>query len=84
MNIYAKKGDKVRFLNENGREAERAYAAEILKEGKAYTIDHTDVYGWHTDVYLQEVPGKSFNSVMFEDAGAKEEAEESCMPIATP
>lgn len=67
MNIYATKGDKVRFLNENGRESEREFAAKILTEGQVYTVDHTDVYGWHTDVYLQEIPGHYFNSVMFED-----------------
>ena len=81
MNIYAKKGDKVRFLNDNGRDSEREYAATMLKEGQVYTVDHTDVYGWHTDVHLQEVPDQMFNSVMFDDVDAKEEVDNECTDI---
>ncbi len=31
-----------------------------------YTIERPDTGGWHTAVYLVEVPGKPFNSVVFE------------------
>ena len=68
MNIYAKNGDKVRFLNRNGHDWQLKEAAEIMNEGQIYTVDHTDVHGWSTDLYLQEFPGRNFNSVMFEDA----------------
>ena len=68
MNIYAKNGDKIRFLNRKGHDWQLKEASELLKEGEVYTVDHADVHGWSTDVYLQEFPGRSFNSVMFEDA----------------
>ncbi|MNP43629.1 hypothetical protein D3C76_1374590 [compost metagenome] len=68
MNIYSQKGDRVRFLNKNGRDCEPERARKIgLVEGEVYTVECTDVGGFHTDVYLQEFPGKPFNSVMFED-----------------
>lgn len=68
MNIYAKKGDKVIFCNpENGRLYNQEDCFKYLKLDQVYTVDHTDVFGSSTDVYLQEVPGVSFNSVMFDD-----------------
>ncbi|MEK3873685.1 MULTISPECIES: hypothetical protein [unclassified Paenibacillus] len=68
MNIYAQKGDKVRFLNKNGHDWEPEKARESgLVEGVVYTVEKTEVGGFHTDVYLQEFPGKPFNSVLFED-----------------
>ncbi|WP_110933782.1 hypothetical protein [Paenibacillus bouchesdurhonensis] len=68
MNIYSQKGDRVRFLNKNGHDWEPERAREIgLVEGEIYTVERTDVGGWHTDVYLQEIPGYHFNSVMFEN-----------------
>lgn len=73
MNIYAKEGDKVVFLNENGYDHEPEYARECgLVEGETYTVECTEVGGWRTEVYLQEFPGKSFNSVMFRDAEGDE------------
>lgn len=69
MNIYAKKGDKVVFTHPNaGNEHHQQLASKYLKLNETYTIDHTDVGGWHTSVYIQEVPDVRFNSVLFEDA----------------
>ena len=69
MNIYAKKGDRVVFAYpKNGYDRHVATAAKYLKKDETYTIDHTEVGSWHTDVYLQEIPGVSFNSVQFVDA----------------
>jgi len=68
MNIYAEKGAKLVFLNRNGRDHESAEARKHgLTEGAIYTVERTEVGGWYTDVYLQEFPDKSFNSVMFAD-----------------
>lgn len=68
MNIYANKGDKVIFTGKNGTDHDKEYATKKgLKVGATYTIESTDVGGWHTTVYLQEVPNASFNSVMFMD-----------------
>jgi len=35
--------------------------------GKIFTIDYTNVHGWSTSVYLEEIPNISFNSVNFVD-----------------
>ncbi|MCP1306441.1 hypothetical protein [Paenibacillus tyrfis] len=68
MNIYAQKGDKVVFLNDNGHDWEPEHARKVgLKEGGVYTVECTEVGGCHTDVYLREFPGFGFNSVMFRD-----------------
>ena len=76
MDIYAKKGDKVIFLNRNGHDWQPKQAVEIgLVEGNAYTVDHTKVYSCSTDVYLEEFPGVSFNSVMFRDVKTYTEQE---------
>ena len=67
MNIYATPGSRVRFLDENGNDCDKVKALKFLKRGKVYTVASTDVESWHTDVYLREIPGESFNSVMFAD-----------------
>jgi hypothetical protein len=68
MNIYAQKDHKVRFLNKNGHTNEPENACVIgLIEGAVYTVEKTVVHSWSTEVYLQEFPSYSFNSVMFED-----------------
>lgn len=63
MNIYSTSGTKVRYKNRNGYDGDR----EFLKENGIYTVDYTEVGGFHTSVYLREVPERSFNSVMFEE-----------------
>jgi len=39
---------------------------EHLLPDKIYTVEHTVIHSSHTDVYLAEVPGIPFNSVIFE------------------
>lgn len=65
MNIYAPKGTKVKYINRNGYDLHREWANKFLNENQVYTVDFTDVGGWKTYVYLEEVPDKGFNSVMF-------------------
>ena len=68
MNIYAKKGHKVRCCTLNGGyDFDKAKANKYLYVGGEYTIEKTDVDNWHTDVYLEEFPNVKFNSVFFED-----------------
>lgn len=71
MNIYAKKGDKVIYLSENGYDSDKEYADTILKKGETYTVGKTVVHSWMTDVYLEEFPDHIFNSVMFDDLNNK-------------
>ncbi|MNC13981.1 hypothetical protein D3C87_2115180 [compost metagenome] len=67
MDIYSPMGTKVRFApGNNGYESENAAARQVLELNAIYTIDHTDVGSWSTDVTLQEFPSKRFNSVLFE------------------
>ncbi len=72
MNIYANEGDKVIFTGRGGHDKENADARKQLKVGETYTVAETDVFGWNTDVYLKEFPGKPFNSVLFKDAEEQE------------
>lgn len=38
-----------------------------LEVGKIYYLTDLDMGSWHTDVYLEEFEGLSFNSVLFEE-----------------
>lgn len=64
-------GAKVRFTGHGGYTHHQEHAAKHLTVGAIYTIEKTDIGAWHTDVYLREVPGEAFNSVMFADAYLK-------------
>jgi hypothetical protein len=66
MDIYAPTGTKVRFINANGYDHERKAAASILDTAKTYTVASTNVRQSSSSVYLQEIPTRSFNTVMFE------------------
>jgi hypothetical protein len=68
MGIYSKKGSKIIFKHENyGYSSHQETAKKHLKLGETYTVNHADIDGWHTNVYLDEVPNVAFNSVMFEN-----------------
>lgn len=41
--------------------------AHLLTVGEIYTLACIDVHSWHSEVYLKEIPGKTFNSVLFEE-----------------
>lgn len=72
MNIYAKKGHKVRLTTINaGQKPEQEVVKQHLLLNEVYTIDYTNVSNWATQVYLQEVPGIQFNSVFFTDVVAQ-------------
>lgn len=65
MDIYAKKGTKVMYTGKGGYDSHKMHADMFLKVGSVYTVEFTEVGGWHTDVYLKEFPGEGFNSVHF-------------------
>lgn len=68
MNIHATKGHQVVVDNlTSGSTYEQDLVKKHLKMHKTYTVESTHVHGFHTDVYLQEVPGERFNSVFFKD-----------------
>ena len=67
--IYSEDGQRVVFAYpESGYPHHQETAAKHLTEGATYTIEHTEVGGWHTDFFLWEVPGVAFNSVHFAPA----------------
>lgn len=69
INVRASPGTKVIFSNPDaGYVIDQENAREHLKVGKKYTVAYTRVRSWHTDVFLKEVDGVSFNSVLFEEA----------------
>ncbi len=72
MNIYARYGNKVRFVEENVSNAQINWGGNndprgLLVVGQIYTIDHTEVHSQHTKVFLVEHPFYRFNSIWFED-----------------
>ena len=71
MDIYSSIGTKVTFLNRNGTDFDRVEAEKILKIGEVYTIANIDVRDYISYVTLEEVPGKTFNSVMFDNVRLK-------------
>ena len=67
--IYAPEDERVVFEYPNaGYQHDQDTAAKHLTLGDTYTIERTEVGGWHTDYFLKEVPGVSFNSVHFAPA----------------
>lgn len=66
MDICSKIGSKVKFARvKAGYKHHQETAEKHLKLGETYEVERIDTGGWHTDVYLKEVPNVSFNSVMF-------------------
>lgn len=68
MNIHAKAGHLVTVTEQgmnNGYQSDKDHAKKYLSIGEVYTIERTVVDNWHTDVYLNEIPGIVFNSVHF-------------------
>jgi len=69
IDIYSKKGTKVKFTNASDNQVRWGSnddPRQYLEMNEIYTIDRTEVHTQHTKVYLQEYPDKKFNSVHFE------------------
>jgi hypothetical protein len=70
MDIYAPRGTEVRFIKPAGS-AKIAHwcgcddAEEFLQTGVVYHVEETRPFQSYTHVYLQELPSKRFNSVVF-------------------
>lgn len=71
INIDSPKGTKVKgIFNDQGQimhgyDFDQKRAMEYLKPNVVYTIDHTVIYDWRTNVYLEQFPNIPFNSVHF-------------------
>lgn len=76
MNIYAAPGTVVLYpaWADAGHDHDKHSAEKYLVKNRCYTVADTVPGDWHTDVYLVEVPGVAFNSVLFaDDDGGKRE-----------
>jgi hypothetical protein len=62
---WPRKGDRMRFLGENGYPHELAAAKAKMKDGEVFTVEKFHLGGWHSDIEFEELTGK-WNSVMFE------------------
>ena len=58
MNIYSEKGTRVKYTGTGGYDSHKEHANKYLKVGETYTVLNTNVSGWHTDVFLKEVPNQ--------------------------
>lgn len=68
MDIYVPPGTRIQFAHPfAGYPTDQALAAQHLTQGEVYTVARTNVRRSDTSVYLQEVPGVAFNSVLFEE-----------------
>ena len=66
MNIYARRGTKVKYLGTGGYDHHKEHADKHLKIGKIYTVETTDVDGWHTDVFLEEIYDDDVKHILYE------------------
>lgn len=67
MSLDTMSGSKVKYLGMNGYEGDRVHANKFLSVDGIYTVDNVEVGDWSSVVLLAEVPGKRFNTVMFEN-----------------
>ena len=67
MRINAPEGQKVKYTEDGGYEAQHEQARRHLVINGEYTVERTKVGSWNSDVYLLEVPGTPFNTCMFEE-----------------
>lgn len=76
----SKAGDKVFFgFPTSGYDFDQRLAAQNLVLGKEYTISRLDIHAWNTDIYLKEIKGISFNSVLFSVENPNPSVFETCL-----
>lgn len=62
---WPSKGDKMRYLAENGYDSERDAANAKMKRGEILTVERFHLGNWQSLVEFEELTGR-WNSVMFE------------------
>lgn len=76
MDIYSPRGTTVIFNHPDaGYKHDQVQAARWLQVGGHYMVERTEVHGFHTNVWLQEFPDQSFNSVHFDAFPIEEKPE---------
>jgi len=71
MRLNAPPGQKVRFTNTGGHDAQRMRAGRSLSTQRHYEVERVDVGRTYSYVYLKGVQENEngFNTVMFEEVG---------------
>lgn len=59
------KGDRMKFLGENGYDSERKAALEVFEVGKEYEVADIEIGDFHHTIAFVGIPGR-YNGVMFE------------------
>ena len=67
MDIYTKRGSKVKFVDfSDGERDRRKFAQENgLVENQIYEVLYVERGHFHSSVYLKEFSEKGFNTIMF-------------------
>lgn len=66
MDIFNTTRREIRCIN-NSNNVIDGGNSHLLEVGKVYHLDDIEVYSYFTYVYLEEFPGRYFNSVLFEE-----------------
>ena len=68
MDILSGPGTKVVFENpQNGHPEDKELASKYLEVDGIYTVEKIKAKSWHSEVFLEEVQGIAFNTVLFEN-----------------
>lgn len=67
MDIYANPGTKVIFTGNGGYAYDNECARSLIKVGQELTVKRINVDNWISHVEFEEIPGKFFNTVMFDE-----------------
>lgn len=68
MNIHSPYGTIIKFIGASDDQVKWGSnddPRDFLILNETYTIDHTEIHGYHTKVILKEFPNEKFNSVHF-------------------
>lgn len=79
MNVFALEGHRIivtEYTKDNGYDEDQQLINKYLVIDQIYTVEHTEVGSWRTDVFLVEVPDVAFDSVNFEDVTYQPEDED--------
>lgn len=65
--LHCERSSKIKATDlDAGWVCDQERAHKLLTEGEIYEVEHLEVNGWHSTIYLKEFPGERFNTVHFE------------------
>ena len=71
MDIQAKPGTKVKFIGKGSYDNDMHNAFDHMDVGEVFTVKNIDIDPWISHVEFEELPGITFNTVMFEEVEVK-------------